>query len=278
MCIPVPEWQALVASPDLNYRWVTSELLPYIGVVGLLVIPLLRSHLVTFTPWFTLPLPLLPVTPLASLLPQLSCASPLRASARPQVFVLLTCEFGLVRLTSSLTLSLLGVAKELITILVAGAARGDIVTPTNLSGFLLCAAGILGYQVSPPHPSPPMAVPRPAVLASPDPTSWSYRVLVCQAAKGSPSRAASSEEDADATGLGLRNGGGGSREMDDCSAQDAPGALPDLPRSPFRDRREGLERDSDVANATARVVDGGTESDGEKTGLLLSISGEQSKV
>ena len=62
------------------------------------------------------------------------------------VFVLLFCEFGLVRLTSSLSLSVLGVAKELMTILVAAYTRGDQITPTNLAGFLMCAAGILAYQ------------------------------------------------------------------------------------------------------------------------------------
>jgi drug/metabolite transporter (DMT)-like permease len=64
------------------------------------------------------------------------------------VFGLLFCEFGLVRLTSSLSLSVLGVAKELVTIVAAAYTRGDSITPTNLSGFLLCAAGILAYQTS----------------------------------------------------------------------------------------------------------------------------------
>ena len=63
------------------------------------------------------------------------------------VFVLLFCEFGLVQLTSSLTLSVLGVAKELITILIASSMRGDAITPTNLMGFLLCATGILSYRL-----------------------------------------------------------------------------------------------------------------------------------
>ena len=64
------------------------------------------------------------------------------------VFVLLFCEFGLVRLTSSLSLSVFGVVKELLTILVAAAARGDIITPTNLAGFFICAGGMLAYHSS----------------------------------------------------------------------------------------------------------------------------------
>lgn len=62
------------------------------------------------------------------------------------IFVLLFCEFGLVRLTSSLSVSVLGVAKELVTIMAAAATRGDEITPTNLSGFLLCTVGILTYH------------------------------------------------------------------------------------------------------------------------------------
>ena len=62
------------------------------------------------------------------------------------IFVLLFCEFALVRLTSSLSVSVLGVAKELVTILVAAATRGDEITPTNVSGFLLCTVGILAYH------------------------------------------------------------------------------------------------------------------------------------
>ena len=63
------------------------------------------------------------------------------------VFVLLFCEFGLVRLTSSLSLSVFGVFKELITIVLASQARGDAITPLNMAGFLLCAIGVLLYQM-----------------------------------------------------------------------------------------------------------------------------------
>ena len=63
------------------------------------------------------------------------------------VFTLLFCEFGLVRLTSSLALSLLGVVKELITICLAAGARGDVITPTNLSGFFLCATGGVAFAL-----------------------------------------------------------------------------------------------------------------------------------
>ena len=64
------------------------------------------------------------------------------------VFILLFCEFGLVRLTSSLSLSVFGVLKELITIILASKARGDQITLTNISGFVLCSAGILLYQTA----------------------------------------------------------------------------------------------------------------------------------
>ena len=40
------------------------------------------------------------------------------------VFVLLFCEFGLVRLTSSLSLAVFGVMKELLTIVLAATQRG----------------------------------------------------------------------------------------------------------------------------------------------------------
>ena len=64
------------------------------------------------------------------------------------VFILLFCEFGLVRLSSSLTLAVFGVLKELLTIIIAAAARGDPLTPTNLSGFTLCGA----LRRPPTHP------------------------------------------------------------------------------------------------------------------------------
>ena len=75
------------------------------------------------------------------------------------VFILLFCEFGLVRLTSSLSLSVFGVIKELITIVLAAASRGDPISPTNMSGFMLCSAGILVYHAASGmgKPAPPRA-------------------------------------------------------------------------------------------------------------------------
>ena len=62
------------------------------------------------------------------------------------VFVLLFCEFGLVRLTSSLSLAVIGVLKELITIVISSHARGDNITILNACGFAMCATGVLIYQ------------------------------------------------------------------------------------------------------------------------------------
>lgn len=64
------------------------------------------------------------------------------------VFVLLLAEFCLVQLTSSLSLSVLGILKELCTILLAGLVRGDRLTPTNMGGFVICSVGVMLYQCS----------------------------------------------------------------------------------------------------------------------------------
>ena len=62
------------------------------------------------------------------------------------VFVLLLAEFAIVNLTSSLTLSILGILKELVTILLAAATRGDMLNAVNLSGFAICSFGVLLYH------------------------------------------------------------------------------------------------------------------------------------
>jgi solute carrier family 35 protein C2 len=62
------------------------------------------------------------------------------------VLVLLLAEFWLVKLTSSLTLSILGILKELLTILLAAVTRGDHLTVVNLSGFAICSLGVLMYN------------------------------------------------------------------------------------------------------------------------------------
>ena len=64
------------------------------------------------------------------------------------VFVLLLAEFCLVQLTSSLSLSVLGILKELCTILLAGLVRGDRLTWTNVGGFVICSVGVMLYQCS----------------------------------------------------------------------------------------------------------------------------------
>lgn len=64
------------------------------------------------------------------------------------VFALLLAEFGLVQLTSSLTLSILGIVKELCTIVLAGAVCGESLTATNMGGFSVVSLGALLYHVS----------------------------------------------------------------------------------------------------------------------------------
>eukprot|EP00966_Prymnesium_polylepis_P196423 4551999-Prymnesium_polylepis.1 len=63
------------------------------------------------------------------------------------VFILLLAEFALVQLTSSLTLSILGILKEFITILMAGWAKGEPLTAMKLTGFFLCASGAVLHHV-----------------------------------------------------------------------------------------------------------------------------------
>lgn len=60
------------------------------------------------------------------------------------VFAIVLAEFNLVRLTSSLTVSIFAVVKELVTVLVAVAA-GDTLSPINMVGLVLCALGNIVY-------------------------------------------------------------------------------------------------------------------------------------
>ena len=64
------------------------------------------------------------------------------------VFVLLLAEYALLQLTSSLTLSVLGIFKELLCIAGAVIVFGDAFTPLNAVGFAGCVAGLLAYHVS----------------------------------------------------------------------------------------------------------------------------------
>ena len=52
------------------------------------------------------------------------------------------------QLTSSLTLSVLGIVKELCTILLAGAVRGEQLSASNLGGFGVVSLGALLYHAS----------------------------------------------------------------------------------------------------------------------------------
>lgn len=70
------------------------------------------------------------------------------------VFLLLLAEFAIVQLTSSLTLSILGILKELLTILLAGGLRGEPLTVVNCAGFGICSFGVL--LCARPPPSPPL--------------------------------------------------------------------------------------------------------------------------
>jgi solute carrier family 35 protein C2 len=60
------------------------------------------------------------------------------------VFAVVLAEFNLVRLTSSLTLSIVGVVKELVTVMVAVAA-GDRLSAVNVCGLVLCVLGNVAY-------------------------------------------------------------------------------------------------------------------------------------
>jgi len=62
------------------------------------------------------------------------------------VFALLFFEFGLVQQTSSLSLSIFGMFKELVTILLAAFTVGDVLSPNLVVGFSLTVVGILAYH------------------------------------------------------------------------------------------------------------------------------------
>jgi solute carrier family 35 protein C2 len=62
------------------------------------------------------------------------------------VFILLLAEFAIVNLTSSLTLSILGILKELLTLALASGVRGEPLTALNMAGFALCSFGALLYH------------------------------------------------------------------------------------------------------------------------------------
>ena len=64
------------------------------------------------------------------------------------VFLLLLAEFALVGLTSSLTLSIFGILKELATIALSALLLGDALNASNLAGFAICIGGAALYNYS----------------------------------------------------------------------------------------------------------------------------------
>ena len=64
------------------------------------------------------------------------------------VFVLSITEFWLVRLTSSLTLAVLGILKEICTIVFAVLLLGDRLTALDVAGFAVASLGVLLYALS----------------------------------------------------------------------------------------------------------------------------------
>ena len=61
-------------------------------------------------------------------------------------FLMLLFELRVVQLASSLTLSVAGVLKELLTVAASVALLGESLTSSRAAGLLLCLGGILAYQ------------------------------------------------------------------------------------------------------------------------------------
>ena len=70
-----------------------------------------------------------------------------RRNTLPRRLALLTVEVALVALTSSLSLAVAAVAKELVLVAVAALSLGDEVLPRTLVGFGLTASGVLAYNL-----------------------------------------------------------------------------------------------------------------------------------
>jgi uncharacterized membrane protein YgcG len=62
------------------------------------------------------------------------------------IFVLQLAEFALVALTSSLSMAIFGVLKELLAIVLAAAALGERLTVLNMVGFAICVGGVFCYH------------------------------------------------------------------------------------------------------------------------------------
>ena len=61
-------------------------------------------------------------------------------------FAMLLVELRIVQLASSLTLSVAGVLKEVLTVAASAALLGDVLSRWNVLGLALCVAGIAGYH------------------------------------------------------------------------------------------------------------------------------------
>jgi len=57
-------------------------------------------------------------------------------------FLMEVAEYALLVYTSSLTLNICGIAKEILTLLLAHHYKGDQFSPINLAGLFLCLAGV----------------------------------------------------------------------------------------------------------------------------------------
>ncbi|ORZ34727.1 triose-phosphate transporter family-domain-containing protein [Catenaria anguillulae PL171] len=61
-------------------------------------------------------------------------------------FAMVCSEYRAIQLTSGLTISVAGICKEVLTIVVGIVAFGDVVTPLNVLGLAICLAGIGVYN------------------------------------------------------------------------------------------------------------------------------------
>ncbi|KAJ1968261.1 hypothetical protein IWQ62_001348 [Dispira parvispora] len=89
------------------------------------------------------------------------------------------CEFRLIQLTSTVTLSVCGISKEILMITLSILLFGDEMTVTNVTGLVISIAGILYYNVDKWRKSPQVPSSPNYTLASPR-SSGSYVELSLQ--------------------------------------------------------------------------------------------------
>mmetsp|Transcript_16062 Transcript_16062/g.49076 ORF Transcript_16062/g.49076 Transcript_16062/m.49076 type:complete len:355 (+) Transcript_16062:717-1781(+) len=131
------------------------------------------------------------------------------------VFMLLVSEYCLVNLASSLSLSVLGILKELVTIVLAVMIFHDVLTTTNVIGFCVATLGIMTYNCH--KLAKQSSRDRAAATARPEkPGTYAYTPLPA------------SDGD-DAAGAGAGAGGEGAHSPH----------VPRFPRSPRRRRASG---------------------------------------